>query len=118
MALNVIVLTVKCYLIDLIHLPVWAGAGVQRKRAGLLITGSLVRTHSGTSFVINFASLSTASAWPSLCAQKRPKTPSFHFHFICRCIFYVHTPSHLALEGYALIMVILYINLQYTANDR
>ena len=27
---------------------------------------SLVRTHSGASFVINFASLSPASAWPSL----------------------------------------------------
>ena len=26
----------------------------------------LVRTHSGASFVINFASLSPASAWPSL----------------------------------------------------
>ena len=35
-------------------------------RAGLLITVSLVRTHSGASFVINFASLSPASAWPSL----------------------------------------------------
>ena len=34
--------------------------------AGLLITGSLVRTHSGASFVINFASLSPTSAWPSL----------------------------------------------------
>ena len=43
-----------------------AGAVVQRLRAGLLITGSLVRTHSGASFVINFASLSPASAWPSL----------------------------------------------------
>ena len=31
-----------------------------------LITGSLVRTRSGASFVINFASLSPASAWPSL----------------------------------------------------
>ena len=41
-----------------------AGAVVQR--AGLLITGSLVRTHSGASFVITFASLSPASAWPSL----------------------------------------------------
>ena len=45
---------------------------------------SLVRTHSGTSFVINFASLSPASAWPSFkpkqCAQKRPKTPSFIFN--------------------------------------
>ena len=30
------------------------------------VIGSLVRTHSGTSFVINFASLSPASAWPSL----------------------------------------------------
>ena len=30
------------------------------------VTGSLVRTHSGASFVINFASLSPASAWPSL----------------------------------------------------
>ena len=27
---------------------------------------ALVRTHSGASFVINFASLSPASAWPSL----------------------------------------------------
>ena len=32
----------------------------------ILITGSLVRTHSGASFVINFASSSPASAWPSL----------------------------------------------------
>ena len=36
------------------------------RRTGLLITGSLVRTHSGASFVINFASLCPASAWPSL----------------------------------------------------
>ena len=35
-------------------------------RARSDITGSLVRTHSGASFVINFASLSPASAWPSL----------------------------------------------------
>ena len=34
--------------------------------ASNLITGSLVRTHSGESFVVNFASLSPASAWPSL----------------------------------------------------
>ena len=48
--------------------PVQIGAAavVQRYRAGLLITGSLVRTHSGASFVINFASLSPESAWPSL----------------------------------------------------
>ena len=43
-----------------------AGAVVQRQRSGLLITGLLVRTHSGASFVINFTSLSSASAWPSL----------------------------------------------------
>ena len=30
------------------------------------VASSLVRTHSGESFVINFASLSPASAWPSL----------------------------------------------------
>ena len=40
-----------------------AGAVVQQWRAGLLITGSLVRTYSGASLVINFA---PASAWPSL----------------------------------------------------
>ena len=44
-----------------------------------MITGSLVRTHSGASLVSNFASLSPASAWPKQYAQKRPKTPSFHF---------------------------------------
>ena len=31
-----------------------------------MITVSLVRTHSGAYFVINFASLSPVSAWPSL----------------------------------------------------
>ena len=45
------------------HMPVHLHIGGRRR---LLITGSLVRTHSGASFVINFASLSPASAWPSL----------------------------------------------------
>ena len=44
----------------------WEGGRRSPAVAGLLITGSLVRTHSGASFVINFASLSPASAWPSL----------------------------------------------------
>ena len=54
-----------CYM-SLFEVNIWAGAVFQRQRAGLLITGSLIRTHSGASFVINFASLSPASAWPSL----------------------------------------------------
>ena len=34
--------------------------------AGLLIIGSLVRTHSGACLIINYTSLSPAIAWPSL----------------------------------------------------
>ena len=48
--------------------PINKGAGpvVASVLDFFLITGLLVRTHSGASFVINFASLSPASAWPSL----------------------------------------------------
>ena len=57
-----------------------AGTVVQRYRAGLLITGALVRTHSGASFVINFASLSPASAQFSL--NNVHKRSLKHHHFI------------------------------------
>ena len=55
---------------------------VWRKAPSCSSENKQVRTHSGASFVINFASLSPASAWPiwvKQCAQKRHKTPSFHF---------------------------------------
>ena len=65
----IIVYKVKYCIIIVYNNPILyhrAGAVVQRQLAGLLVTGSLVRTHSVASFVINFASLSPASAWPSL----------------------------------------------------
>ena len=43
-----------------------SGRGRSHGPAFDIRTGSLVRTHAGASFVINFASLSPASAWPSL----------------------------------------------------
>ena len=57
---------VKSTLFYIWHISPTQLAGAVVQRAGLLITWSLVRTHSGASFVINFASLSPASAWPSL----------------------------------------------------
>ena len=75
--------------------------------AGLLITGSLVRTHSGACFIINFTSLPPTSALP-VRAFVTPEKSSYlnNFNRIA-CI----TNTNIALNDHTCVHVPLILNI-------